>query len=240
MVVFRSFLVGSLLLAAACQSKSPPSRSVPGSSRAAASATRAPGSTTPSSPARRASVEAAGFGVVESVVHLMTELGSNPKRLYGTDGKGNEVPLAGVTVEVSADRSRGIVRSARRRVPPGYIVFVNDQKFVGGRRDVIAVMKAPDMFTVIEAVGTNGWNYDISPAAVIQRVRAWHERYGLILTGAGFDWMEADFVRQPAEMRAFAAEVYKFCPDVVDQGTETVDALANEMHRTNSVYLWWD
>ena len=39
---------------------------------------------------------------------------------------------------------------------------------------------------------------------------------------------------------AFAREVYAFCPDVVDQGTETVEALAAEMKQENTVYLWWD
>jgi hypothetical protein len=41
-------------------------------------------------------------------------------------------------------------------------------------------------------------------------------------------------------MLEFAKEVYQFCPDVVDQGTETVEALASERKRTNRVYLWWD
>jgi hypothetical protein len=41
-------------------------------------------------------------------------------------------------------------------------------------------------------------------------------------------------------MVAFAREVYAFCPDVVDQGTGAVEALAAEMSRTNTLYLWWD
>ena len=56
--------------------------------------------------------------------------------------------------------------------------------------------------------------------------------------GAGLDWMEARFVNPPKDFTLFAKEVYDFCPDVVDQGTETVDALAKEMQRTNTLYLW--
>jgi len=41
-------------------------------------------------------------------------------------------------------------------------------------------------------------------------------------------------------MRAFAEEVYQFCPDVVDQGAGSIDALAEEMKRTNALFLWWD
>jgi hypothetical protein len=41
-------------------------------------------------------------------------------------------------------------------------------------------------------------------------------------------------------MLAFAREVYQFCRDVVEQGTETVEKLAAEMKRSNRMYLWWD
>lgn len=54
----------------------------------------------------------------------------------------------------------------------------------------------------------------------------------------GFD--EAVFKKTPADMDAFAREVYEFCPDVVDQGVGTVHALAREMRKTGALYLWWD
>jgi hypothetical protein len=31
--------------------------------------------------------------------------------------------------------------------------------------------------------------------------------------------------------------IYYFCPDVVEQGAETVEALAEEMQRTGTIYL---
>lgn len=60
------------------------------------------------------------------------------------------------------------------------------------------------------------------------------------IVGAGGDWIEAEFVNQPKHMQVFAEEVYEFCPDVVDQGTDTVEALAEEMQETNLLFLWWD
>ena len=70
--------------------------------------------------------------------------------------------------------------------------------------------------------------------------KEWDASYGLVFRGIAFDWVEAEFKKQPEDMLGFAQEVYKFCPDVVDQGTETVPALAAEMKRTNTLYLWWD
>lgn len=58
--------------------------------------------------------------------------------------------------------------------------------------------------------------------------------------GADFDYVEAEFVNPPKHMMKFAKEVYDFRPDVVEQGTDTLEMLATEMTRKNSVYLWWD
>jgi hypothetical protein len=89
-------------------------------------------------------------------------------------------------------------------------------------------------------MGTNGWNYDISPDMIIARLKQWDAGFGLVLRGVAFDWVEAEFKTHPQDMLAFAKEVYEFCPDVVEQGTETVEALAEEMTRSNVLYLWWD
>jgi len=39
---------------------------------------------------------------------------------------------------------------------------------------------------------------------------------------------------------ALARRFYAFCPDVVNQGTETVDALARELRESKQLYCWWD
>ncbi len=63
---------------------------------------------------------------------------------------------------------------------------------------------------------------------------------GLTVIGAGLDWTEARITRPPADMLPFARAVYQFSPDVVDQGTGSVEELAKEMRRSGTVYLWWD
>lgn len=42
----------------------------------------------------------------------------------------------------------------------------------------------------------------------------------LELTAAGFDWLEGRFASRQPDWKAFARELYAFCPDVVTQGTE--------------------
>jgi hypothetical protein len=42
------------------------------------------------------------------------------------------------------------------------------------------------------------------------------------------------------DVEAMAKRMYAFCPDIVDQGTNTVEALARELKETNALFFWWD
>ena len=53
----------------------------------------------------------------------------------------------------------------------------------------------------------------------------------------------AGWFRRPlsrADAAVLARRMYRFCPDIVDQGTGTVAALAKELEQTNELFLWWD
>jgi hypothetical protein len=43
-----------------------------------------------------------------------------------------------------------------------------------------------------------------------------------------------------ADIAKLPAEVEALCPDVVSQGTGTVDALAHEVRSSGTLYCWWD
>lgn len=179
-------------------------------------------------------------GVAPEVARLLREHGGDLRRLWGLDTLSfDSVPRPGLTVAVPEARALPAVRALRDRVGPGYAVFRSAWNF-GHGDDRIAVLRADDPFAPLAAIGTNGINHDLTTEEVIARLREWDARFGLRIVGASGDWVEAEFVRQPDDMLAFAREVYAFCPDVVDQGTGDVEALAEEMRRTNTLYLWWD
>jgi len=60
-----------------------------------------------------------------------------------------------------------------------------------------------------------------------------------IVTGIGFDYMEGHFTGPVKDPQALAKRMYQFCPDIVDQGTGSVDDLARELGNGN-LYFWWD
>ncbi len=167
----------------------------------------------------------------------------NPVFVRDAGAKGGlteKVLKKGLEFEVKAGRGRSVASKYRAKLrKQGYFVFVSEDSF-GTGDDRVGVIKSEDQFDILLAMGTDGANYGIDNAKVVAKLKEWNAKWPLEIVGAGLDWMEARFVRQPPDMAAFAEEVYQFCPDVVDQGTDTVKALAAEMKRTNALYLWWD
>jgi hypothetical protein len=43
-----------------------------------------------------------------------------------------------------------------------------------------------------------------------------------------------------ADPDGLARRFNAFCPDIVTQGTGTVEALARELRRSSQLYCWWD
>jgi hypothetical protein len=67
-----------------------------------------------------------------------------------------------------------------------------------------------------------------------------HQQGHPSLVGASGDWCEFKIEKEPADWMVFANEAYAVCPDIVDQGTGSVEALAEEMKNTRRLYFWWD
>ena len=121
----------------------------------------------------------------------------------------------------------------------GYLVFLSEENF-GRAPNKFAVLKSTDQFDILRCRLTRGANYNIGTDSLIKRLKIWYKKYPFEITGAHADWVSADLVRPLADFNALAKELYAFCPDIVDQGTGSVEALAEEMKSTNSLYLWWD
>ena len=123
----------------------------------------------------------------------------------------------------------------------GYFLFKVEQNFgIGGNKDVMAILKTTDQYEVIKKIKTDGINYDIDTDSLIKIVKQFDSKYSLSLTGTSGDWCEFKINKEPADWMVFAKEAYAVCPDIVDQGTGTVEALADELKRNKKLYFWWD
>ncbi len=184
---------------------------------------------------------AAEVGMSESELLVVRSAGDGLRRLEGYGDEGTPYPAAGVSIGVAEDAALPTVKRLRDSLGSGYQVFVSERHYgIDGDLDVVSVLVAEEPFAMLRTMGTNGWNYDLGTDAIVARLELWDERYGLDIYGVGYDFVEARLESLPSDTAAFAEEVYAFCPDVVDQGLGSVEALRDDLETHRVVSLWWD
>lgn len=154
----------------------------------------------------------------------------------------------------------------REKLPQGYQAFFTDHpqkyqlSFEEALQKVLCVVKAPNMYHVLQQLQTNGFNCDLNTQAVIQQLKQWETLCQFKISGAGFDWLELAFETLPDNLDAFGKAAYEFCPDIIDQGYvgpplspdaepedlfEAMDAQTPEdigrfVKREQILHCWWD
>ena len=160
----------------------------------------------------------------------------------GTEEELGPVHLQGLVFKASNKTSTDIVMKLRDSFKKeGYSIFLLENNFgIQNQPDVIGILKTIDKYKILKEIKTNGANYDIDPDSLINLIKVFDKKYSLDLVGASGDWCEFIINNEPKNWLELAKEAYKVCPDIVDQGTGTVDALAEEMKKTKHLYFWWD
>lgn len=148
----------------------------------------------------------------------------------------------GLVVKEIHSKSYDLVFSLKEKLKAkGYSIFLFDNNYsINHQLDDIGILKTTDKYTVLKQVETNGINYGITNDSLISIIKVFDQKYNLELIGASGDWCEFIIHNEPKSWTLFAREVYKVCPDVVTQGTDTVQVLADIMKKTKRLYFWWD
>lgn len=162
--------------------------------------------------------------------------------LIGSDSLGDTLLTEGFAVDVASTRATGFVAAAQPRfLEKGFYLFRSEQRFgIEGQPDRVALFPRANPYEILVLMGTNGWNYDIGPDSIVAWLRTLERDQAFTLTGIGFDWIEGRFADEIGDAALLARRFYAFCPDVVDQGTGTVEALATELRKSKTLYCWWD
>ncbi|MDQ3930735.1 MAG: DUF4253 domain-containing protein, partial [Chloroflexota bacterium] len=88
-----------------------------------------------------------------------------------------------------------------------------------------------------------GWNDCPPPEQHVAVLKRWHELYGAQVVGLTHEVLELGVTRPPKDRTAaliVALEQYAYCYDIVDQGTESIAALAATLLDASVWYFWWD
>lgn len=146
--------------------------------------------------------------------------------------------LAGFSVRTTAadDLISAHAGDLRRR---GYLLFRSRQNY-GSVPDVVTVIRGGSSYDILRVQKTEAPGYSLSTTAIIRWLKAQQQECSFVIIGAGQDFVEGRFVRQPADMAAFARKVIAFAPDVLHEGPRSAEGLAEQMKRTNGFRLVWD
>jgi hypothetical protein len=177
-------------------------------------------------------------GLIDEIKKLTK---TNAKQLPAIDQETGEIlesKYDGVYFDTTHEKAIAIVRSLKPKFREnGYLIFVFE-----GDNDIkgVAVIKGTDDLDILRYRRTDGINYDLENADIVAKISEWKSKYGLTVIGCSRDWVQVEFDTLPTNLDAFADEVYKFCPDSVDQGVETLENLKLAIKEMNGVFLWWD
>ncbi len=110
-------------------------------------------------------------------------------------------------------------------------------------KPILVRIPADNPWEVFAWIPFGGWN-DCPPADEMMAVcKHWYEKYGALPAVVSSDTLQM-YVPKPIEDNdtalKIAEEQYGFCNDSVDQGAETIKALASVIKGSNVWYFWWD
>jgi len=176
----------------------------------------------------------------QAAIKEASELFGAKPQMLKSDAE-DEVVKGGVSFDVPHDKIESMLLQVHTNfLTKGFYLFRYDNNFdIGGQMDRVGLLATKDKYEVMAAMDTNGDNYDIGTAGVIAWMKELEQDQPFILPEIGFDYMAGIFTSPVKDTEALAKKMYQFCPDIVDQGVETLKALAAELKK-GKLYFWWD
>lgn len=175
---------------------------------------------------------------------LLERLSGRTSRPYSTYAFGRMRDEACVSVVLPEVEARPLVLDIRKQLPMGFLAFLGTTQWLGdekheGKVEVV-IGKGESQFDILRLARTDACNYELDTESLIRKLQSWHNSCGIDVFHAETDTIEFTLASLPTDIQAFATDVYAFCPDIVDQGVGSVDALEQAIRDYQHVYLWWD
>jgi Domain of unknown function (DUF4253) len=178
----------------------------------------------------------------ELVTELKTITNNDIKQLPAIETETGDMietkTFAGIYSESTTKKGFEIVNELKPKFKKkGYLVFYIEDE---NGTQLICIIKGNDELDILRYRKTNGANYNLESKDVIQKISEWQTKYGVAILGCSQDYVDIRFETLPQNMDDFTNEVYKFCPDSVDQGVGDVKSLKEYIISQKGIWLWWD
>ncbi len=151
------------------------------------------------------------------------------------------IPGGGSMVQ---DAAVSALAKVRKALPPGTVAWLGTTRWLGKEKNEdkveLAIGPGKDQFDILRNAQSDACNYDMMTEDLVAKLTRYDKAYGIDILHAETDTIEFDVTGEVADWDAFAQDLYKFCPDIVDQGIGSVEGLREALIDTGRVYLWWD
>jgi hypothetical protein len=175
---------------------------------------------------------------------MLAAASGKPVRDYSTCDFGREQVPTAISVVVPKKVARSLVAKLRKELPASAVAFMGTTRWLGAEKNTdqveVVVTAGNGQFDMVRTAKSDAINYGKETEQLIAQLQKWDKAFGIDIWHAETDTIEFDLKGHPPDLAAFAAEVYAFCPDSVEQGVGSVEALAESIDELRSVYLWWD
>lgn len=149
----------------------------------------------------------------------------------------------GYSVLVDEDDAILMLDDLRAQLPEGYVAFMGTTRNLDeaheGRVELV-VAKGDNQFDIIRLAESDGINHGLDTEDIVEELIEWDDAFGITIHHAETDTIRLSMNELPDDLPAFAQRLYVFCPDIVDQGVGSVEALTTALEESKVVYLWWD
>lgn len=143
--------------------------------------------------------------------------------------------IKGIKVSVPFDRTEILRKELSAMLKPkGYQVFIAGYFNDPGRNNIIGIIKSGDQFDIVRVQKTKSNKKKHSTEDIINRLIIWNKDFTFEITRAGDFWIDANFITKPADMKKFALELTKFCPEILNDGTGKIEDIINGMNSSNT------
>lgn len=147
------------------------------------------------------------------------------------------------SVILPEEKAKASLPGLREDLPCGLVAFIGTTWWLGvERNDGVEIVVGPgtSQFDILRLARSAAGNYDMDTEDLVEKLREYDQRHGIDIFHAETDTVEFTLRDIPADLSRFAQDLYEFCPDIVEQGVGSVEALAEGIEILGRVYLWWD
>ncbi len=170
-------------------------------------------------------------------------MGAGPVRPFSTYDFGRARDERCRSVVLPEARVGSLLPGLRETLPSGFVAFIGTTRWLGEEQHEgveLVVGPGASQLDIPRLARSDAANYDMGTEDLIGKLQKYDGDYGIDIFHAETDTIEFTLLNTPDDVPTFAADLYAFCPDAVDQGLGSVEELEESVEAYGQVYLWWD